>query len=255
MLCPECNATLSPIQLTTATGNVVLDYCATCGGIWSDQGEINFVKLKDLGPLSRLLPQKPQHPTIQYHLCPKDRNTLELFKGESVPADISIFRCQVCGGIFFPEGTLPNFKHAQESKINYFKSWKIPLHSVYAILLPLLLILVLGGGLLATIVSVQRGTDIRSKAKEAVSKPLVLSPAASEILISFTTITPSITKIKYWIKPDVVTEAWVSPAPDTVHTVRLKYLEENQSYSYQLIVTEPNPYESPVYLFTTKSGN
>ena len=79
----------------------------------------------------------------------------------------------VCGGIFFPEGTITQFKDAQEIKINYFKTWKIPLHSIYAILLPLLLIIILGSGLIATLFGIQRGSDVRIKAKETVSKPLL----------------------------------------------------------------------------------
>lgn len=252
MLCSECNHPLLPITLKSDTGQVNLDYCGSCGGIWSDQGEVNFLKLKNLGPLLMLLPKSPTHPTIKYLLCPKDRSTLEIFKGQSVPLDLSIYYCPTCRGMFFPEGSLREFKKAQAAKLDYFKLWKIPLHSIYAILLPLLLILVLGGGLVATLVGVHQGTDVRTRAKEQISKPLVISLKEDEVLISFTTLKPSTSKIKYWLRPEITTEVWVSIVPKTNHTLDLKNLEENKTYSYTISVVEPEKITSPVYTVTTK---
>lgn len=252
MLCPECNHNLFPVTIKNRTGAINLDYCDICGGVWSDQNEVNFLEFKDLTPLEAVLPKAPTHSGISYHLCPKDRATLELYRGESVPQDVNIFRCPTCRGIFFPDRSLVVFKQAQASKISYFKLWKIPLHSVYAILLPLLLVAVIGGGLIATLLGVRQGTDVRTRAKDIISKPLVLSPKENEIFISFTTQVPSVTKIKYWIQPDVITEVWVSTTPKTNHTVHLKQLELNESYSYQFEIVEPESLSSPIYLFSTE---
>lgn len=252
MLCPECNHPLQPATLKTKINEVVLDYCAHCGGVWSDSGEINVLGEKDLGPLEHLLPKNPTHQGVQNHLCPRDRATLEIFRGESVPQTLTLFHCKSCWGMFFPSHSLSAYKKAQVAKIDYFKLWNIPLHSVYAIALPLLIIAILGTGLFAALYSVDQKTDIRSRADEMISEPLVLSPSSTQVMINFTTKTPSVTKIKYWVRGDEVTELWMSSTPSQNHTIVLKNVSPHETYSYQILTVEPEVIESPVYSFSAE---
>ena len=252
MFCPECNHQLSVIAITAQTGRVTLDYCNACAGIWSDQGEVNFIKESELSPLLQLLPRKGTHLPIQLLHCPKDHSQLELLQADSVPRDVIIYRCGVCNGKFFPEGMLPAFKSAQNAKIDYFKSWKIPLHSIYAILLPLLVIVVLGGGLVATIIGVRENTDSRTQAKDIITKPLVIRLSENETLISINTENPSTVKLKYWMTTEEVNEVWVSDVLQTKHNITLNQLEANRDYFYQIEMLEPKYFLSPVYTFSTK---
>lgn len=251
MLCPSCNHKLLPVSLKGKMGPVVLDYCQICGGVWSDQGEINFVELKNLSPLFQLIPSIVRDSSQDRLLCPRDKHVLQLFRAESVPPDTSIFRCENCDGIFFPTATLPEFKKAQEAKVNYFKTWKIPLPSVYAVLLPLLLVLLIGGGLVATIGSFRQDTEVRTQAKDAFSRPLVYFPSSSTAQIHFTTSKNAATKIRYWTDPNLPNEAWVSVTQKTMHSITLVNLEVNQTYSYQLVMLEPEPAVSAIYTFST----
>lgn len=251
MLCADCNHQLSPITLTGHSQNIDLDYCGHCGGIWTDTGETNFLDDKSLVELTDLLPEEPAPDVLlQQPLCPRDRNIMTVFRGESVPYDLAIFRCGKCNGFWFPYKGLFKFKSAQASKISYTKNWKIPLPSIYSVALPLLLLLVLGTGLVAVLSGVDKNTDLRTRAQMSVSKPLVIHPDANSVILSFNTEKAVISKIKYWQRPNSKTESWVSNVPKTNHTVQLKNLTPDVTYSYQLLIKDDPETESPVYTFT-----
>lgn len=250
MLCPECNHTLSSIALQTSLRSVTLDYCNSCGGIWSDQGEVNFIKPDELTPLLTVLPKNGQHRIYEFQYCPRDRTQLAPFSGESVPRDLLLFHCSKCNGIWFPENTLVNFKSAQSAKVNYFKQWNIPLHTVYAVLLPILFIAVLGIGLGISLIGVNQNTENRTSAKEMISKPMVLV-SDEGVTITFTTQQAVMTKISYFTQPTIKNEIWVSSTPSLTHMVTIKNLEAKKKYSYQIELINPEKTTSPVYNFTT----
>lgn len=252
MFCPECTNKLFTFTVSTDTGAVILDFCGNCGGIWTDKGEANFIKIKDLLPLIPFLPKKGKHSTIQYNLlCPKDRTTLEIYRAESVPNDVSLYHCLICKGMWFPEKMFFKFKIAQKAKINYFKSWKIPLTSVYSVLLPILLITILGGGVLLAKVMYQN-QEIRIKAKDVISKPLVLQPEPGIAVINFNSEKAAIASIRYWLNLKVTTDISISTTPQKSHTIILKNLEIGRTYSYQIILRQPEEVTSPIYTFKTK---
>ena len=252
MLCPECSHPLSAVILKTDTHDVTLDYCNYCGGVWSDQGEINFVKLKDLPQLHVVLPKTSIPPSQQFNLCPKDRTQLIVHRAESVPLDLIIFHCPICEGTWFPEGALEKFKQAQEVKINYFKTWKIPLPSIHAVLLPVLLLLLISGGLVATLYGLKQNGEVRTKAHEIISPPYVLPQPQQQVLISFNTQTAATTKVSYWLEPNQPTTIWISQVPQITHSVLLKDLIPNRTYYYQIFVVEPTPITSVMYSFEVK---
>lgn len=252
MLCPDCSYQLLPLSLSTPRGTFVVDYCQRCAGVWSEREEINFLNLSDLSPLINILPRAPVQSDVLTHLCPKDREILEVFRGQSVPMHLSIFRCPTCTGFWFPNRSVIDFKRAQYAKTDYFKLWNIPLPSVHDILLPVLVFIILGGGFLVTYVSVQHQQETRTQAKSQISKPLVLFPEADQVVISFNTQTPAITKLRYWTRADTVSEQFVSATAKTTHTIILKNLERDKKYSYQLVLEGTGEQLSEIYTFTTE---
>jgi hypothetical protein len=175
---------------------------------------------------------------------------MTIFRGESIPYDLSVYQCKKCGGFWFPFNTLNRFKAAQKTKLDYYKQWKIPLPSVYSVILPLMILIILGTGLLAVMTGINRETDTRIKADVPISKPLVLHPDATSVIISFKTDTPVTTKIIYWQRPNAKTETWVSSMARIDHTIQLGNLDSGATYSYQLFVQDRPDSESPVYSFT-----
>lgn len=252
MLCPECNHSLLAINLRTRTGSVALDYCNFCGGVWTDYGEVNFLSDADMEPLAQVLPQNPQHPSSSSHFCPKDRNILQFFKAESIPAYLDSLRCPACNGMFFPNKNLLQIKKAQKAKIDYFKSWNIPLQTVYAIVIPVFLFVVLGVSLFATIFSLNQGQDVRSRAADEISKPIVLHPSDDTVVISFTTQSQMKSSIKYWILPDTTTDLIISETPQTNHSIIIENLAPGINYNFQLTVESNQKLTSPVYMFAAK---
>ena len=75
------------------------------------------------------------------------------------------------------------------------------------------------------------------------------TPKAGEALISFTTLTPSKTKLVYWITPNQKNEIWVSENVSTTHMIHLTNLQKGAQYSYQIIITQPKLITSEVYTF------
>ncbi len=246
MFCPDCQHEMMIVTLGT-TPPVKLNTCSYCGGVWTDQSETNFINQSDLAALThesvRLV--KP----LASRLCPKDHTTLVRFRGESIPDYISVYRCDTCGGNWFPNGNLRKFKKAQSTKLSFFKTWHIPLPSAYAILLPVFLTMIITGGLIITVRSIQDQQQLESQAKGLVGKPVVRSVSPTEVFISFTTQKPVTTSLTYWNRVTPKKTVSVTIQPKTTHTIRLSDLSFNTIYSYQITL---ETITTEVFTFTTK---
>lgn len=239
MLCPDCNHKLNPITLPTTKSKVALDYCRFCAGIWTDHAETNFFDEKDLKSIKKILPKNPNTPKRGHHVCPHDRTPLEPLSAESVPKNTKVFHCNTCSGNWFPQGELQKFKKAQIVKVNYFKLWGIPLHSIYTVILPLLVLAILTTGMIGGIIGVQRRQTQQIQATDAINKPSVITISKTEVLIVFTTKTKATSQITYWkVKKEKITKS-ISTMPQTTHSIRLMDLEKGD-YSYTLSVQQPD---------------
>ena len=226
------------------TPRVKLDVCSYCGGVWTDQSETNFLQQSDLAALPHT-GNTIRNPNSR--ICPKDQTVLVRFRSESVPDDVIVFRCETCGGNWFPNGNLKRFKRAQSVKLSFFKTWHIPLPSAYAILLPIFLIVIITGGLFITVKSIQEQQQLESQARGLVGKPVVRDISQTEVFISFTTQKPAKTTLTYWSAVKKIVS--VSTEPKTTHTIRLTGLIPNTDYSYQIMV-DSTPTE--IFTFMTK---
>ncbi len=255
MLCADCNRKLAPYTLTGYGQRIEIDYCGHCGGIWTDNGESNFLNDSTLAGLTDLLPETATPDLItQQHYCPRDRSIMSIFRGENISYGLTIFTCPKCAGLWFPFRSLEKWQNAQFSKINSKIQWKIPLHSIYSLGLPLLLLIILASGLMAVLSGVSRNTDTRIKAQTPISKPLAIQSGSDSMIIGFNTEKMVTTKIRYWQRANSKTETWVSNTPKKNHTVELKNLNSGGNYSYQLLVEGEENLESPIYTFTLKNN-
>lgn len=250
MHCPDCSRPMMVVTIGTVPP-VKLDACSYCGGVWTDQSEVNFFKESDLVALG--IPPKHIHSvkTPIARLCPKDETPLSRFRGESVPENVTIFHCDTCGGAWFPAGNIRKFKQAQRAKLSYFKTWQLPLPSAYAILLPVLLVLIITGGIVVTVRSIQEQQQLESQAKGLVGKPVVRTISPTEVFISFTTQKPVTTSLAYWSTSNEKKTITISNKPQTIHAVRLSDLSSNTTYSYQIIL---ETITTEVYTFTTQKN-
>lgn len=256
MFCPDCNHHLSPATIPVKGSTVILDYCGYCGGVWTDHAETNFFTLQDLNTLHNVLPHAPKKALTGSHKCPHDNRELTRLEHESVPLGTSVLHCATCGGNWFPYGELARFKKAQKAKVDYFKVWGIPLHSMYAVLLPLFVVAVLSTGMLGAVIGIRNQQNLQSQARDVIGKPIVIKGSApGEIIISYTTSSSLQSSITYWNNPIEQKTVPVSQEERQSHMIKLEDLITKTTYFYTITVESKDnrtKLTSPLYSFTTQ---
>lgn len=128
MSCPNCNTEMSVVNLD----NQILLHCGNCGGSFFEENGINRIGQDSAFQLSQ--DKKSDEVSGQEKKCPKDQTVLSVVENnESIPNNVTLLKCPTCKGIFVYPEDLVAFKKAQDVKVNYFKTWGIPLPSLRAI--------------------------------------------------------------------------------------------------------------------------
>lgn len=109
MKCIKCEGALELVRV----GDVEVDQCDTCHGIWFDSGELaKIVGAKDVEALrkravaTRDADQKRKAADQKRATCPRCRGEGKLVQIASMTADIHIDTCAVCGGEWLDGGEL-----------------------------------------------------------------------------------------------------------------------------------------------------
>lgn len=103
--CPRCHGAMRSLR----AGEILLDRCDTCLGLWFDTLELD--KIAQNRKAVAALDPTPTHPThASPHrphsmLCPRDRSTLITMHALGQP-HIPYESCTVCGGAFLDPGEL-----------------------------------------------------------------------------------------------------------------------------------------------------
>lgn len=187
MQCPSDRSDLDEHTATNALGFTTNWYsCSTCGGIWSDNVNVNFL---DEHPAYKR--RTPTSYRMTVLLCPICKFELEAAHGDNMPPGVSVWRCKNGHGYFFPESELAKFKEAQRAKLSYYKLWQIPLSSPGNILLSGFSLLILSAGILLTFREVQRQQMTETFASTIVaSQNAVFIPQTGEVVFSLLSRTP-----------------------------------------------------------------
>jgi len=102
-VCPACGQPLIALELE----GVEIDYCAACGGVWLDAGELEQIaELAGVapGPLSAVLGAAVPGPRGRRR-CPRCRRRLRtVMIGEA--ASVRLDRCPLGHGLWFDAGEL-----------------------------------------------------------------------------------------------------------------------------------------------------
>ena len=122
--CPRCNASLEEIEL----GNVFVDRCPRCAGIWFDNAEV--------GELTGLKPELKGFESIvpasgldsAHMLCPRcDSVPLRrLSVPSSIGREVVFYRCASCLGTWLDRGELREIEDSrlEESLGTFFSTLK-----------------------------------------------------------------------------------------------------------------------------------
>lgn len=256
MRCPNCETLLYSKKVEAQDGKALLiDYCANCGGIWFDHWEANRISVKAASLLVQHLAKHSQTtPVLADTLrCPHCHVKLDTLRGENVPLNCTVFYCPNCYGNWFPKGEIVNFKKAQETKLKYFKTWRIPLVSAFSILLPVFLIVIVGISIPLTVYLVQRRQEQRTFAQDYVRTLSVYPLNPTSVLIAWRTVTPMPTELEYGRDQFSMRRVSVSVAPNTFHQVTLINLQPKASYYYRIILHKDGEVISlPTSLFSNE---
>jgi Zn-finger nucleic acid-binding protein len=92
--CPKC-ASESLVE-TTTLGNIPLDVCPGCSGIWFDKGELEALLKQSQGNVAADF--ELINPKAEGLVCPRCKS--KMARGGLVNPLLLVDRCQACGGIW-----------------------------------------------------------------------------------------------------------------------------------------------------------
>lgn len=254
MNCPECDIQLKTIDFNSKNKAYKFNiaYCSSCGGFWLDSFTVNNLTVEDVRMFDNLIKNRRQT-TKNLLLCPRCQLALKSLEGESIPRQIAILSCDQCGGRWFPAGELLKFKQAQSAKLNYLKTWNIPLKSTFSVLLPLAFIFLFGLSLPIFYTFFKNYKLLKPRQiapQQFFQQPESNLQSATEIEISFTTEKEAITFIEYGLSKNDLKKEYISTKPTTKHTIILSNLIPNREYYYRLGAEYENKIQNtPFYTF------
>lgn len=104
MKCPHCGASLKPEKI----GSTVYWRCHSCGALWFDNKESDFLTEEEAEKLLSLRPQA-SFSKLKYH-CPRDKHELKY--------DDYYLRCYSCGGLLTNAQAILEEKQAKKTKLS-----------------------------------------------------------------------------------------------------------------------------------------
>src|SRR5687768_5446116 len=105
--CPRCGTALAQVK----RGELMLDTCDTCHGVWLDRGEIERLLraasgAPGLGSLQALLAQPPGNGSAPHPNCPRCGAGMHGVSFSAENAKVQADRCASCGGLWLDAGEL-----------------------------------------------------------------------------------------------------------------------------------------------------
>lgn len=118
LVCPGCADTLKEAWAEANYGRVLLlDQCASCGGVWFDRWELYFAKaasIKSLHTVDMKAFLGPVPLRTGSNECPRCSTALVPFTDPSLPGDATIKRCSRSAGVWLNRGDLLKYASHKE---------------------------------------------------------------------------------------------------------------------------------------------
>lgn len=105
--CPDCGGKFEQVRV----GDVTIDRCAACGGLWMDERELQKVLAADHRALTakRSETTAAANPSGKKGKCPACGGTF--IQLTNLRANVKTDSCPVCYGLFLDRGELDAFDH------------------------------------------------------------------------------------------------------------------------------------------------
>ena len=232
MKCPDCGETLTQISIS---GSDQSYRCFKCGGFWVDGWVVNRLNASMLAKWMKVVVDSGWL-NLGDNSCPVDSTKLVRFRGESVPTNMVVKRCERCGRWWFPTDTLLEFKPAQEAKVNYFKLWGM-ITDVSALLLPALGVVIVLVGVVVGGRVVQERQQAAIEAASLVQGFGTTDLGNGNVMVVF--YSPAvISEVEYKKESDVEWKKVEARFENKVYTVRLSGIEEGGEYVVRILGKE-----------------
>lgn len=237
--CPDCGGVLVPLNEKLENGkDISINYCFSCGGYWCDHWKANDISYNDFVKLSAKLPVFDKETVYGGNgKCPFCSVLLDILRSESVPVDLRIKVCPQCQGNWFPQGQFSKFKIAQKAKLDYFKTWNIPIQSIFQVLIPVFILVFLGASIPVSMYLSQKQQNDQISASELVHNVQVIPAGEKQVIIAFSTNIALPTEVEYGKAIFDFKKVPVSVSASTFHSVHLANLDL-EKYYYRIIVHE-----------------
>ncbi len=182
MLCPNCQEKLTTVKF----GQVEVFHCPNCGGSFFEENEINRLSFSQAKKLA--VDKKNGFISAAPKFCPKDNLPMKAIQEESVPQFVTLLKCEKCQGVFAFPDDLVNFKKAQQTKLNFFKTWRLPLPSLKSILVYSFLILTTVS-LFSSFQAITTNQSLKTQADDVI-KSIKISAVNNTTVVYFITKVP-----------------------------------------------------------------
>lgn len=208
-------------------------HCANCGASFFEDNGINRIGIDTARHLAR---ERYKQGLVPGHKpnCPRDEVTLkQISNTEAVPATVRLYQCPECRGMLVGADDLELFKRAQLSKLDYFKSWGLPLGSLRGVL-AIGLLVALSGSVYWSYNALSNRALIRSEAEELMNK-VDISFAGRYMFIGFKTSTAVKSSLIIEDKhTGRITTLPISQKPQTIHTITVDAPPASHSLIYRI---------------------
>lgn len=176
--------------------------------------------------------------------CPKDGSPLyTIDHNQAVPQIVTLYECTVCKGVFAMPKDLLAFKKAQLAKLNFIKSWGIPLPSLQTVMLFSIMAFFSIAAFTSIFFFTQPNLQ-RSQASELVNR-LSITQSDHYLFLSFKTPIPVTSRVIFTDKTTgTAIIKIVSDTPKTLHYLTTGDINSKDQITYQIILRDTNGSEA-----------
>ena len=105
MKCPFCEGDLTSIQIENNDGEYEdVQRCTSCGGFWVKNEPREGFAADAVAKIDK--PQQNYSLNAYNLACPVDKNLLLASEFDAIPTGVKYWKCNDCGGLFYPKGQL-----------------------------------------------------------------------------------------------------------------------------------------------------
>lgn len=117
LICPDCGKDLSETRATAHYGRqIIVDRCASCGGVWFDKWELYSLTEEGLRSLQYSNTSGPAQKGGEQ--CPRCASGLVPYIDPMLPKDAGIKRCDPCSGLWLNRNALTSYTAYKENVLS-----------------------------------------------------------------------------------------------------------------------------------------